>query len=376
MRSIGTSIFSTATQLAIKHGAINLAQGFPDFEPPADLVSAGIEAMAAGMHQYAPSVGLLGLRQAVADHARQQYGLHHDPETEVTITAGATEGMWTVATALLEPGDEVIILEPSYDSYGPSVVAAGGIPRFVPTLPFPRFGLDLERLEAAFSDRTRLVYVNTPGNPTGRLLTPVELRVLGELAERHDAYLLSDETYEHITFGGVRHRPVAADPHCSGRTITASSISKTFSATGWRVGWVVAPPAITDAVRKVHQFVTFAAPTPLQQGAAAMFAAAETSGYYEQLRAAYEDRRSILLSYLERTDLSVARPDGAYFVMTDCHGDDVEFCRDLTTRLRVTPIAASYFFEDRERGRGLVRFAFCKRVETLREAGERLLATG
>lgn len=358
LRGVGTSIFSTMTQLATQHGAINLGQGFPDFDPPAELVTAGLEAMRAGFHQYAPSVGLPELRHAVAEDARQRHGLVYDPDTEVTVTVGATEGMWTVITALLEPGDEAIVVEPSYDSYAPAIVAAGGVPRFLPVTPFPDLRLDLDRLERTFGPRTRLVMLNTPCNPTGRLLGHEELRVLGELAERHDAFLLADETYEHVTFGDARHLPVACDPLCRGRTLTASSVSKTFSATGWRVGWISAPRELTDAVRKVHQFVTFAAPTPLQRGAAGMFAAAAAGDYYERLRTDYQERRDVLLSYLERTELSVARPDGAYFVMTRCDGDDVEYCRDLTARVGVAAIPASAFFDDRERGRGLVRFAF------------------
>jgi len=371
LRGFGTSIFSTVTEQAIAAGAINLAQGFPDFEPPERLVEAAAEAVAGGLHQYAPSVGDPVLRQAVAEHQQAEYGLAVDPDTEVTITVGASEAITATLLALVEPGDEVVLVEPYYDLYPYAVVAAGGVPRFL-TTSFPDFRLDLDRLADLVTDRTKVILVNTPTNPTGRLLGAEETRALGELAERHGAYIVSDEVYEHIVFDRLRHRPVAADPASRDRTITISSVSKTFSATGWRIGWAVAPPAVSAAIRSMHQFVTFTASTPLQRAAGAMLDSAATGDYYDQLVSDYTDRRDLLLKHLRGTGLEVSTPQGTYFVMTRCDGDDVAYVRDLIAEHRVAAIPASVFFSDPASGRGLVRFAFCKRLETLRAVGERL----
>lgn len=373
LQGFGTSIFSTVTEWAIEAGAINLAQGFPDFEPPEELVRAASDALHQGLHQYAPSVGDPVLRQAVADHQLAQYGLRWDPVTDVTVTAGASEAITATLLALLEPGDEVVLVEPCYDLYPYAVVAAGGVPVYVPTT-FPDFRLDLDRLAAAVSDRTRVIVVNTPTNPTGQLLTAEEIRVLGELCERHDAYLISDEVYEHLTYDGVQHRPVAADPVARERTVTVSSVSKTFSATGWRIGWAVAPPALSAAVRSAHQFITFNATTPMQRATAVMLGVAAGGDYYDRLRAEFTERRDLLLGALAGLDLEIGRPAGTYFVMTRCAGDDTTYVRDLIAARGVAAIPASAFYYDGRTGpgRGLVRFAFCKRVETLRAVAERL----
>ena len=378
LRGFGTSVFSVVTEQAVAANAINLAQGFPDFDPPDELVEAATEAMRSGLHQYAPSIGDPVLREAVAVHQRDRYGLAVDPATEVTVTAGASEALAVTLTALLEPGDEVLLVEPFYDLYPYAVVAAGGVPRYL-TTSFPDFRLDLDALRAAVTDRTRVIVVNTPTNPTGRLLGPAETAVLGELAERHDAYLLSDETYEHVVFDGLAHRPVAADPACRDRTITVSSVSKTFSATGWRIGWAVAPPAVSAAIRSVHQFVTFTASAPLQRAAGVMLGHAAAGDYYHRFVADYTERRDFLLDALKQTDLTVSRPEGTYFVMTRCSddgrpGDDLAYVRRLIAERGVAAIPASAFYADPARGRGLVRFAFCKRTSTLRAAGERLAA--
>jgi aspartate/methionine/tyrosine aminotransferase len=376
LQSIGTSMFSTFTRLAEEHGAINLAQGFPDFNPPADLIAGATEAMHDGANQYSPPIGVAPLRYAIADHAREQHGLVYDPDREITVTAGTTEAIWSAIVALIEPGDEAIVIDPCYELYGAAVAILGGIPRYVPVSPFPEFRLDLDLLERTFNERTRIVFVNTPTNPTGRVLTGEELRAIGELAERYDAYVVSDEAYENITYDGFEHVPVAADPRCRERTIMASSISKTFSATGWRIGWFMAPAQITEVIRKVHQFVLFSAPQPLQRGAAAMFAAARGSDYYDRLRAEYTERRDLFMPYLREAGLDVGQaPKGGYFIMTRCSSsDDAAFCRQLIERARVAAIPGSLFYSDPTNGPGLVRFAFCKRMETLREAGERLIA--
>lgn len=373
LQSFGTSIFSTVTEWAVEAGAINLAQGFPDFDPPDRLVRAAADALHGGLHQYAPSAGDPLLRQAVAEHQLSRYGLRWDPVTDVTVTAGASEAITATLLALLEPGDEVVLVEPCYDLYPYAVVAAGGVPRYVPTA-FPDFRLDLDRLAAAVTDRTRVVVVNTPTNPTGRLLGEEEIRVLAELCERHDAYLISDEVYEHLTYDGIEHRPVAADPVARERTVTVSSVSKTFSATGWRVGWAVAPAALSAAVRSAHQFVTFTATTPLQRATAVMLDAAATGDYYAELVRDYTERRDVLLEALDGLDLEVGRPQGTYFVMTRCAGDDTAYVRDLIADRGVAAIPASAFYYDGRSGpgRGLVRFAFCKRAETIREAARRL----
>ena len=373
LREFGTSIFSTVSEWAIEANAINLSQGFPDFEPPAELVAAGQEAMHRGLHQYAPSVGDPVLRQAVAEHQLARYGLAWDPVTDVTVTTGASEAITASLLALLEPGDEVVLIEPCYDLYPYAVVAAGGVPVYVPT-EFPDFRLDLDRLAATVTDRTRVIVVNTPTNPTGQLLSAGEIRTLGELAARHDAYLISDEVYEHLVYDGVEHLPVASDPVARERTITVSSVSKTFSATGWRIGWAVAPRSLSAAVRSAHQFVTFNATTPLQRATAVMLDVAATGDYYRSLVEQYTERRDILLAALAELDLEIGRPRGTYFVMTRCAGDDTAYVKDLIASRGVAAIPGSAFYYDGRTGpgRGLVRFAFCKQVDTLRTAARRL----
>jgi N-succinyldiaminopimelate aminotransferase len=372
MRQFGVSVFTrTRAALANRTSAVNLAQGVPDFDPPPALVRAAATAMEQHVHQYTPSSGLPALRAAVAAHAADSYGLTYDPDTEVTVTVGATEGIWSATTALMEPGDEAIVIEPFYEMYPPCVAAAGGVVRYVPTT-FPDFRLDLDRIAAAFSPRTRLIFLNTPGNPSGRLFDAAELALVGELAHRYDAYIISDETYEHLTYDGRAHLPVAAVPECRDRTVTVSSASKTFSVTGWRVGWVLAPARLTDAVRRVHQFVTFAAASPLQHAVATMLEIAGSGGYFAELAAEYAGRRSILLDHLDEAGLAAARPAGGYFVLAHCAGDDVAWCAELLDRAGVAAIPASGFYHHRGVGRGLVRFGFCKKLETLQEAGSRL----
>jgi aspartate/methionine/tyrosine aminotransferase len=305
--------------------------------------------------------------------------LRHDGTVDVVELTGSVLGVLPNAMMdrrriALEPGDEVVLVEPFYDLYPFAVVAAGGVPRYL-TTSFPDFRLDLDRLAELVTDRTRVIVVNTPTNPTGQLLRADEIRVLGELAERHDAYLLADEAYEHVVLDGLQHRPVAADPVCAPRTVTVSSVSKTFSATGWRIGWAIAPPELSAAVRAVHQFVTFTASAPLQRAAGVMLRSAAGGDYYQRLAADYAERRDVLLKDLQATDLEIGRPEGTYFLMTRCEGDDVAYVQELIAERGVAAIPASVFFADPARGRGLVRFAFCKRLETLRSAGERLART-
>ncbi|MEV4344457.1 aminotransferase class I/II-fold pyridoxal phosphate-dependent enzyme [Actinoplanes sp. NPDC049596] len=370
--ALSPSVFTRLTRLANQHSAINLAQGFPDFDPPQALIEAAGQAVRQHYNQYAPSPGLPALRQAVAAHSAQRYGVEYDPDTEVTVTVGATEGIWAAVTALVSKGDEVIVIEPYYETYPACVVAAGGVVRYVPTS-FPDFRLDPDRLAAAFSPRTRLVLLNTPGNPGGALLTAEQFTAIAELAERHDAYLLCDETYEHLVYDGATHVRASAAPGCRDRTLVVSSASKTFSVTGWRVGWVLAPPHLTDAVRGTHQFITFAAPTPLQQAVATMLSAGSASGYFDSLLAGYTARREVLLDYLDRIGLPVARPAGAFFVMARCPDDDERWVTELIRGAGVAAIPGSAFYHDRSAGRDLVRFAFCKQLPTLHAAGARLM---
>jgi aspartate/methionine/tyrosine aminotransferase len=266
-----------------------------------------------------------------------------------------------------------VLIEPCYDLYPYAVVAAGGVPVYVPTA-FPDFRLDLDRLAAAVTDRTRVIVVNTPTNPTGQLLSAEEIGALGELAARHDAYLISDEVYEHLVYDGLEHLPVASDPVARERTITVSSVSKTFSATGWRIGWAVAPQPLSAAVRSAHQFVTFNATTPLQRATAVMLDVAAAGDYYRTLLAQYTERRDILLAALAGLELEIGRPRGTYFVMTRCAGDDTAYVKDLIASRGVAAIPGSAFYHDGQAGpgRGLVRFAFCKRADTLRTAARRL----
>jgi N-succinyldiaminopimelate aminotransferase len=372
MQPFGTSVFSTLTELAVKHRAVNLAQGFPDFEPPQQLLDAAAEALRSGYSQYAPSPGYPDLRQAVAAHQFAHYGQRWDPDTEVTVTVGATEAIWSTVAALTEPGDEVLLFEPYYDMYPAAVAAAGCVATVVPGTGFPDFAIDLDALTDAIGPRTRLAILNTPTNPTGRLVGGEELRVLGELCQRYGVTVVADEAYEHVVLDGLAHRPVAAEPALADRTVTVSSASKTFSATGWRVGWAVAPAPLTGALRRVHQFVTFAAASPLQRAVGALLAGAGPD-FYAELTASYQERRDVLRDYLDRIGLELGPSEGAYFLIARCPGDEVDYCERLVERAGVVAIPASAFYAERARGRGLVRFAFCKRVETLRDAGERLV---
>jgi N-succinyldiaminopimelate aminotransferase len=371
LRPFGTSVFTAFTELAEARGAVNLSQGFPDFEPPAALLDAAAAALA-GSSQYSAADGDPELRAAIAAHQAERYGQRWDPATEVTVTVGATEAIWTVMQALVEPGDEVVLFEPCYDQYPPSVAAVGATARVVPSSGFPDFRLDLDRLAATIGPRTRLVVLNTPWNPVGRLVEAAELRVLGELCQRYGAYVLADETYEHILFDGWAHRPVVSEPALADRTVTVSSVSKTFSATGWRVGWAVAPAPLTEAIRRVHQFVTFTAPAPLQRAAAVMLRTGPE--FYPTLAREYAARRDVLLAALGRLGVEVRVPAATYFVLTRVDGDEIAWCHDLIDRVGVAAIPASALYAEPADGRGLVRFAFCKRLETLRAAAERLAA--
>ena len=371
LAGFGTSVFAEMTDLARRHGAVNLGQGYPDFDGPEFVKQAAVAALRAGHNQYAPMPGLPALQQAVADHQKRFYGLEHDPVAEVTIHAGATEALCATLAALLDPGDEAIVLEPFYDAYLPGIALAESTARVV-ALASPELRLDAAALEAAVSPRTRLLVLNSPNNPAGRVFTREELGAIADVCVRHDLLVVTDEVYEHVVFDGA-HVPIATLPGMRERTVTVSSAGKTFSLTGWKVGWSCAPPDLAAAVRAVHQFVTFAVATPFQHAAAA--ALGTDDGYYARLRDSYRARRDRLCAGLEEAGFGVRRPEGTYFALADIrplgYDDDETFCRTLVERVGVAAIPVSAFTAD-GRLRHLVRFAFCKDDATLDEALRRL----
>jgi N-succinyldiaminopimelate aminotransferase len=377
-----TSVFAEMSRLAQEHGAINLGQGFPDFDGPEVIKEAAIAALRAGDNQYAVSAGQPALRQAIAAHQQRFYGETWDPETEITVTSGATEGILDTLLALLGPGDEAVLFEPFYDSYVPVTQLARAVPRFVPLYPPDAAHTDWhyqpDELRAAFGPATRLVVVNTPHNPTGKVFTPAELAEIAALCQEWDALAVTDEVYEHLVFDGGRHTRLAALPGMRERTLSLGSLGKTFSFTGWKIGWVIAPAALTTAVRGVHQFATFASATPFQ--AAAALALGLDDEYYLALARDYQAKRDRLARALREAGLRPSLPAGTYFILADFGGlgggwaDDVEFCRWLTAEAGVAAIPPSAFYsaEHKHLARTWARFAFCKRQETLEQAAERL----
>ncbi len=368
------SVIRGMTRLAAEHGAINLAQGFPNFPCPDVLKEAAARAIEADHNQYAITWGARRLRHALAAAYARWYGLDVDPEREITVTCGATEAMAATLLAIVDPGDEVIVFEPFYENYGPDAILCDASPVFVPMA--SDGPLDLDRVARAFSARTRAIVVNTPNNPTGRVLTRDELTAIAGLCQRHGAWAVTDEIYEHIRYDGP-HVPLATLPGMRDHTITISGASKTFSITGWRVGTIVAPPGVTDAIRKVHDFLTVGAPAPLQEAVAT---ALETLGpeYYAGLAAGYRVRRDVLVAGLRAAGFTCTSPEGAYYVLAGFAAlsdrDDVAMAEWLTREVGVAPVPGSSFFSDPAKGRGLLRFAFCKTEDLLREAVERLAA--
>jgi len=363
------------TRLAQEKGAVNLAQGFPDFDGPEVILEAAVRAIREGNNQYARSMGDGLLVEAIADRIFKNYSLRYDPFSEVAVFAGATEGMASTFLGLMNQGDEVILFEPYYESYPAFAALAGAVPRFC-TLRFPDFQVDFDELEGCFTDRTRLLLLNTPHNPTGKVFTREELEGIAELCMRHNIMVVTDEVYEHLVYDGTCHVPIATVPGMRERTMTISSMGKTFSLTGWRVGWMTGPEKLVASVQTAHQFVSFAAATPLQTALA--IALGELSDeYYGSLRKEYTARRKLLLDALTESGFHPAVPMGAYFILADFRqlweGDDLSFVIHLIDRCRVAAIPPSVFYgKCPEEGKRLIRFVFCKKNETLARAAQLL----
>jgi N-succinyldiaminopimelate aminotransferase len=364
---LGTTIFTEMTALAVETGAINLGQGFPDTDGPSAVIEGAVTALRAGENQYAPLPGVPALREAIFEHQRSWYGL--EPE-DLLVTFGATEAIAAAVLGLCDPGDEVIVFEPYYDSYPATITFAGAVRRAV-TLRPPAFALDPDELRAAVGPRTRVLLLNTPHNPTGRVLSRAELDAVAEVCVEHDLVCISDEVYEHLVYDG-EHVPPATLPGMAERTLTISSVGKSFSVTGWKTGWCSGPAELVAAARTAKQFLTFAGGTPLQHGAAAALGLPATVLY--ELRDSLARKRDMLAEGLSAAGLTPVPSASTYFINADVGADGVEFCRSLPERAGVVAIPTSVFYDDRDAGRSLVRFAFCKRDEVIAEASRRLAA--
>jgi len=368
------SVIRETSRIAQRYGAINLGQGMPDFDPPEEVKEAACKAIRDGFNQYAVTWGIASLRQAIATKMRAFNGLGWaDADAHVTVCCGATECMMATMLALVDPGDEVVIFQPFYENYGPDAKLTGATPKWVP-LCAPDWSFDPNELRAAFSARTKAVIINTPNNPTGKVFTRDELEVIAALCREFDAIAISDEIYEYVNFTDRPHVSIASLPGMADRAVTISGLSKTFSATGWRLGYCVAPEALTAGIRKAHDFLTVGAPHPLQVAGAAALALPHS--YFDALRGHYRHRRDLFVPYLERAGFGVRPPDGAYYVMADFSAlselDDVSFVRRMIETVGVAGVPGSSFYDPKDRGRYLVRFMFAKKDETLHAAGERL----
>jgi N-succinyldiaminopimelate aminotransferase len=369
---LGTTVFAEMSALALETGSVNLGQGFPDTDGPPEVADAAVAAIRAGVNQYPPGPGQPDLRLAIAEHQHRFYGLEVDPATEVVVTTGATEAVAAALLGLVDPGDEVVALEPFYDSYTAGIQMAGGV-RVPVTLRPPDFRLDLDRLRAVVTDRTRLILLNSPHNPTGTVLTDAELAAVAELAVERDLVVVTDEVYEHMTYD-VAHRPIATLPGMRERTLSISSAGKTFSFTGWKVGWATGPAPLVRAVLMAKQFLTFVSGAPFQPAVAVGLRLPDT--YFADLRTSLAGKRDRLCAGLTEVGFGVFVPQGTYFVTADVRPlgwtDGLEFCRALPRSAGVVAIPHQVFYDDVEAGRPLVRFAFCKRDEVLAEAVARL----
>ncbi len=367
------SVIREMTRLAARHGAINLGQGMPDFETPQEIKDAAAKAIQDGYNQYAITWGAPALREAIAGKVTKFNGIPCDPERNVTVCCGATECMMATMLALVDPGDEVVIFQPFYENYGPDAIISGARPVWVPLRP-PHWTFDPEELRRAFSSRTKAIILNTPNNPTGHVFTHEELSLVADLCQRHDAFALADEIYEYIIHTDQPHVSIASLPGMLERTVTISGLSKTFSVTGWRLGYCIAPTELSNGIRKAHDFLTVGAPHPLQMaGVAALNLPDE---YYAKLKRDYTRRRDLFLPHLREAGLTVYEPEGAYYVMTDVSSlgwdNDTEFVKAMIEQVGVSAVPGSSFYSPKEMGRTMVRFMFAKRDETLDAAGERL----
>lgn len=386
------SVIREMTRLALMHNAVNLAQGFPDHETPKPMIEAAIAAMQSGKNQYAITWGTKNLREAIARKVKWYQGISINPEEEITVTCGSTEAMIASLLAVMNPDEEVIIFEPYYENYGPDTILSNATPKFVPMRPPAHFStdektldswtFDFDQLKKAFTNKTKAIIINTPNNPTGKVFTREELSLIADLCQKWNVIAVTDEIYEHIFYDGTKHVSLMTLPGMRERTITINAVSKTYAATGWRVGWVVAPPAIANSIRKVHDFLTVGAPHPLQEGAvAALDLPAE---YYENIAADYDHRRHFLLNVLTHAGFRCWKPFGAYYVIADFSGiklpqavqskikDDIQFARWLTEAIGVAGVPGSSFYQETELGKTQIRFSFGRSLQTLQEAEKRL----
>jgi len=378
MRPFGTTIFTEMSALAVRTGSINLGQGFPDTDGPPEMLAAAGEALLAGANQYPPLAGIPALRAAITAHEERFWGLSRDPDTEVVVTAGATEAIAAAILGLCERDDEVVCFEPYYDSYAAAITLAGAVRRPVTLRPGPdgRYGFDEGALRAAFGPRTRLVLLNSPHNPTGKVFTAAELSLIAELCREHDAFAVTDEVYEHLVFTDAAepHVPLAGLPGMRERTLRISSAGKTFSCTGWKVGWATGPASLVSAVQRVKQFLTFVNAGPLQPAVAVALGLPDD--YFTTFRAALQSRRDRLVAGLTEAGFTVLPSEGTYFVTADITPlggtDGIDFCRALPGRCGVVAVPTQVFYDHREAGRHLIRFAFCKREDVIDEAARRL----
>jgi N-succinyldiaminopimelate aminotransferase len=373
LHGLGTTIFAEMSALAVRTGSVNLGQGFPDTDGPDSLLEDAVKAIRGGVNQYPPGRGIPALRLAIAEHQRRFYGLSYDPDTQVLVTTGATEAIAAALLAYVEPGDEVIALEPYYDSYAACIAMAGG-KRVPVTLRGPSFRLDLDELRAAVTDRTTVLLINSPHNPTGTVLTDEELRGIAELAVERDLVVITDEVYEHLVFDGGRHTPLATYEGMAERTVSIGSAGKTFSVTGWKIGWVTGTPDVVTAVTTAKQFLTYVSGAPFQPAVAGALALG--NDYYEGFRDGLQAKRDRLCDGLSALGFEVYKPQGTYFVSTDVrplgYDDGIEFCRMLPEKTGVVAIPHQVFYDNTEAGKPLVRWAFCKQDEVIDEALNRL----
>ena len=374
LRGFTSTIFAEMSALAVRTGALNLGQGFPDYDGPREVLDEAIAAINRGENQYPPGIGVPSLRQAIAEHQQRFYGLTYDPDTEILVTVGATEALAAAILGLCEVGDEVVVLEPTYDSYQACIALAGAVPKFV-TLRPPSYDVDLDALRAAITPKTRLILLNTPHNPTGKVLTAEEIAGVAQIALDHDLIVVTDEVYEHLIFDGVQHVAMAALPGMRDRTLVISSGGKTFNTTGWKVGWFCGPAPLVAAARAAKQFLTYVGSGPFQPATAVGLRLGDE--YFTELAADLQAKRDKLLAGLTEAGFEAYKPSGTYFITADIRpirpdGDGMAFCLSLPERCGVVAIPNEVFYDDKSAGRHLVRFAFCKRHEIIDEAVTRL----